>query len=162
MLGRWPYHGRFGSLSVHDDEVVDAAMDILELDSFRGRLLGELSGGERQRMVIARALAQEPDVLLLDESTAALDIGHQQQALELVAQLRRERHVTVIAAMHDLTLAGLYGDRLIMLHQGQVVASGSASEVLTEERLAQVYRATVSVRSNPNGGVVVVPRRPPD
>ena len=159
-LGRWPYHGRFGSLTVHDDEVVDAALELLELNPFRGRLLGELSGGERQRIVIARALAQEPDVLLLDESTAALDIGHQQQALELVGKLRRERHVTVIAAMHDLTLAGLYGDRLTMLDQGCIVASGSAADVLTEDRLARVYRATVSVRNDPDGTVIVTPQRP--
>jgi iron complex transport system ATP-binding protein len=109
--------------------------------------------------VIARALAQEPSVLLLDESTSALDIGHQQQALELVARLRRERHLTVVAAMHDLTLAGLYGDRLVMLHEGVVVASGSAAAVLTEARLAEVYGATVTVTVEPDGPVIVVPRR---
>jgi len=158
-LGRWPYLGRFGSRTEHDDEVVDAALELLELGPFRGRLLGELSGGERQRIVIARALAQEPDVLLLDESTAALDIGHQQQALELVAQLRRERHVTVVAAMHDLTLAGIYGDRLVMLERGHVVATGHAREVLTQDRLAQVYKAAVRVQLDDNGDVVVVPRR---
>jgi iron complex transport system ATP-binding protein len=158
-LGRWPYLGRFGSRSVHDDEVVDAALELLGLGEFRGRLLGELSGGERQRIVIARALAQEPDVLLLDESTAALDIGHQQQALELVAQLRRERHVTVLAAMHDLTLAGIYGDRLLMLDRGQVVATGPATDVLTQDRLAEVYKAAVRVHLDDNGDVVVVPHR---
>ncbi len=158
-LGRWPYLGRFGSRTVHDDDVVDAALELLELGSFRRRLLGELSGGERQRIVIARALAQEPDVLLLDESTAALDIGHQQQALELVAQLRRERHVTVIAAMHDLTLAGIFGDRLVMLDDGRVVAAGVATEVLTQDRLAAVYKASVRVEVDGSGDVVVVPRR---
>jgi iron complex transport system ATP-binding protein len=158
-LGRWPYLGRFGSRTEHDDEVVDAALELLELGPFRGRLLGELSGGERQRIVIARALAQEPDVLLLDESTAALDIGHQQQALELVAQLRRERHVTVVAAMHDLTLAGIHGDRLVMLDSGHVVATGAAQEVLTQDRLAQVYKAAVRVHLDDNGDVVVVPHR---
>ena len=158
-LGRWPDLGRFGSRSEHDDEVVDAALELLELGPFRGRLLGELSGGERQRIVIARALAQEPDVLLLDESTAALDIGHQQQALELVAQLRRERHVTVVAAMHDLTLAGIHGDRLVMLDSGHVVATGAAQEVLTQDRLAHVYKAAVRVHLDDNGDVVVVPHR---
>ena len=158
-LGRWPYLGRFGSRRERDDEVVDATLEWLELNTFRRRLLGELSGGERQRIVIARALAQEPDLLLLDESTAALDLGHQQQALELVAKLRCERHVTVVAAMHDLTLAGIYGDRLVMLDRGRIVASGPAADVLTEERLAEVYRAKVRVERDPDGAIVVVPRR---
>ena len=85
---------------------------------FADRRLGTLSGGERQRLVIARALAQEAPILLLDEPTSALDIGHQQQALELVARLRREHGLTVVSAMHDLTLAGLYSDRLALLHEG--------------------------------------------
>ena len=89
----------------------------LELEPFAARPLGTLSGGERQRLVIARALAQEAPILLLDEPTSALDIGHQQQALELVAQLRHEHGLTVISAMHDLTLAGLYADRLVLLHE---------------------------------------------
>ena len=91
--------------------------------AFADRRLGTLSGGERQRLVIARALAQEAPILLLDEPTSALDIGHQQQALELVARLRREHGLTVVSAMHDLTLAGLYSDRLALLHEGQCVAA---------------------------------------
>jgi iron complex transport system ATP-binding protein len=158
-LGRWPYLGRFGAPSRHDVDAVREVLELFDLSEFEWRFLGELSGGERQRIVIARALAQEPSVLLLDESTSALDIGHQQQALELVARLRRERHLTVVAAMHDLTLAGLYGDRLVMLHEGVVVASGSAAAVLTEARLAEVYGATVTVTVEPDGPVIVVPRR---
>ena len=100
-------------------------LERLELERFAGRRLGTLSGGERQRLVIARALAQEAPILLLDEPTSALDIGHQQQALELVARLRREHGLTVVSAMHDLTLAGQYSDRLALLHEGQCVASRS-------------------------------------
>jgi iron complex transport system ATP-binding protein len=159
-LGRWPYVGRFGAESVHDRRVVDDVLDRLRLAPFASRLLGELSGGERQRVVLARALAQEASVLLLDEPTSALDIGHQQQALELVSEMRSDRRLTVLAAMHDLTLAGIYGDRLTMLHEGEVVASGSASDVLTAERLGEVYRVCVTVEPDPHDGtVVVVPRR---
>ena len=95
-------------------------LERLDLQAFAGRPLGTLSGGERQRLVIARALAQEAPILLLDEPTSALDIGHQQQALELVARLRRDHGLTVVSAMHDLTLAGLYSDRLALLHEGHV------------------------------------------
>ena len=119
-----------------------------------------MSGGERQRMVIARALAQEAPVLLLDEPTSALDIGHQQHALELVDRLRRERGLTVVSAMHDLTLAGLYADRLVLMHQGVRVAAGTSGEVLVPEVLAEFYGASVRVHTEPDGTVVVVPVRP--
>ncbi len=96
-----------------------SVIDQLRLGVFVDRMLGSLSGGERQRVVLARALAQEAPVLLLDEPTSALDIGHQQQALELITELREQQAITVIAAMHDLTLAGTYADRLVMLDEGQ-------------------------------------------
>ncbi len=160
LLGRWPYAGRFGAESTRDRDVVDEVLERLRLWSMAERRLGELSGGERQRVVLARALAQDTAVLLLDEPTSALDIGHQQQALELVAEMRRARRLTVIAGMHDLTLAGLYGDRLTMLDGGRVVASGPAAEVLTAERLGEVYRVCVTVDVDPHdGAVLVVPRR---
>ena len=125
LLGRSPYVGYFGTESRHDRAMAADVLDRLDLDAFADRRLGTLSGGERQRLVIARALAQEAPILLLDEPTSALDIGHQQQALELVARLRREHGLTVVSAMHDLTLAGLYSDRLALLHEGQCVASGA-------------------------------------
>ena len=109
--------------------------------------------------MIARALAQEAPILLLDEPTSALDIGHQQQALELVARLRREHGLTVVSAMHDLTLAGLYSDRLALLHEGACVASGPAADVLRAETLAEFYGVRVTVHHEPDGTVVVIPRR---
>jgi iron complex transport system ATP-binding protein len=118
-----------------------------------------MSGGERQRLVIGRALAQEAPILLLDEPTSALDIGHQQQALELVDRLRREHGLTVVSAMHDLTLAGLYADRLALLHEGHVVASGPAASVLRAETLSEFYGVSVTVHHEDDGTVVVVPRR---
>jgi iron complex transport system ATP-binding protein len=159
LLGRSPYIGYFATETRQDLEIVDAILERLDLCQFRDRRLGTLSGGERQRLVIARALATEAPVLLLDEPTSALDIGHQQQALELVARLRRENGLTVISAMHDLTLAGMYSDRLCLLHEGNVVASGPATEVLLAETLAEFYGVRVTVHHEPDGTVVVIPRR---
>ena len=159
LLGRNPYIGYFGSESRHDRALVQDVLERLDLVRFADRRLGTLSGGEQQRLVIARAVAQEAPVLLLDEPTSALDIGHQQQALELVDRLRREHGLTVVSAMHDLTLAGVYADRLTLLHQGSVVAAGAAAEVLRAETLSEFYGVSVSVHHDPDGTVVVVPRR---
>ena len=117
-----------------------------------------MSGGEQQRVVVARALAQEAPVVLLDEPTAALDIGHQQQAFDLLDGLRAESGLTLVAAMHDLTLAAQYADRMLLLADGRVVADGSSAEVLTEAVLAEHYGASVEVVSV-GGRPVVVPRR---
>ncbi len=160
LLGRTPYIGYFGSASTHDREVVTDVLGRLRLEPFADRMLGTMSGGERQRAVLARALAQEAPVLLLDEPTSALDIGHQQQALELVAELRAEQRITVVSAMHDLTLAGTYTDRVVLLDQGDVVAAGPPAEVLTAERLGEVFHVCVTVEIDPaDGAVIVVPRR---
>ena len=160
LLGRTPYVGYFGTESATDREVVADVIDRLRLGAFATRMLGSMSGGERQRAVLARALAQEAPVLLLDEPTSALDIGHQQQALELVTELREHAGLTVVSAMHDLTLAGTYTDRLVLLDEGSVVASGPAVDVLTAERLGDVFHVCVSVDVDPSDGtVIVVPRR---
>jgi iron complex transport system ATP-binding protein len=159
LLGRNPYVGYFGSETKHDRALVEDVLERLDLHEFGPRRLGTLSGGERQRLVIARAIAQESPILLLDEPTSALDIGHQQQALELVDRLRREHGLTVVSAMHDLTLAGLYADRLSLLHQGHVVATGSAAHVLRADILSEFYGVSVSVHEQDDGTVVVVPKR---
>lgn len=159
LLGRAPYVGYFGNETRHDRAMVADVLERLQLTEFADRRLGRLSGGERQRLVIARALATEAPILLLDEPTSALDIGHQQQALELVARLRADHGLTVISAMHDLTLAGLYSDRLALLHEGTVVASGMPRDVLEAEILAEFYGVRVSVHHEPDGTIVVIPRR---
>jgi iron complex transport system ATP-binding protein len=159
LLGRSPYIGYFGTESRHDKVMAHSVLERLELEEFAGRRLGTLSGGERQRLVIARALAQEAPILLLDEPTSALDIGHQQQALELVARLRRDHGLTVVSAMHDLTLAGQYSDRLALLYEGRCVAAGPAMDVLRAETLAEFYGVRVSVHHEPDGTVAVVPTR---
>lgn len=159
LLGRSPYIGYFSNETRHDREVVGEVLERLALVEFATRRLRELSGGEQQRVVIARALAQQARVLLLDEATSALDIGHQQQALELVDELRTERGLVVVSAMHDLTLAGLYADRLDLLYQGHSVCAGSAAEVLRPETLGEFYGVRVTVHHDDDGTVVVVPRR---
>ena len=160
LLGRTPYISWFGTETARDRALVHDVLERLDLAVFATRPLGTLSGGEQQRIVIARAVAQEAPVLLLDEPTSVLDIGHQQQALELVDRLRRQHGLTVISAMHDLTLAGLYADELTLLHLGHVVARGPASHVLRAETLSEFYGASVTVHHEADGTVVVVPRRP--
>ena len=159
LLGRNPYINYFSSETSHDRDVIDRVLDRLDLVQFSARKLGTLSGGEVQRLVIARALAQEALVLLLDEPTSALDIGHQQQALELVDGLRREQGLTIISAMHDLTLAGLYADRLVLMHEGHRVAEGTAKQVLKSETLAEFYGVSARVHHEADGTVVVIPQR---
>jgi iron complex transport system ATP-binding protein len=125
---------------------------------YEERRLGTLSGGQKQRVVVARALAQEARIVLLDEPTAALDIGHQQQALELLDLLREESGLTLVAAMHDLTLAAQYADRMVLLDAGRIVAEGAPADVLTEALIASHYGASIDVV--PAGErVAVIPRR---
>jgi iron complex transport system ATP-binding protein len=123
------------------------------------RQLGSLSGGELQRVLIARALTQEAPILLLDEPTASLDIGHQQEVLELVDELRREGRLTVIATMHDLTLAAQYGDRIVLLESGRVISDGPAREVLSAERVEALYGARVRLVFDEERLVAVAPLR---
>lgn len=154
-LGRTAHIPRFGSEKAHDLEIVDRVIARLELEDFAPRSATALSGGELQRVVLARALAQQPDVLLLDEPTSALDIGHQQQVLDLVDSMRCEESLTVIAAMHDLTSAAQYGQRLVLLDRGRIVADGPPAEVLTADRIAQVYGARVEVLDRRDGRAVL-------
>jgi iron complex transport system ATP-binding protein len=155
LLGRTPYVPPLGRESAADLAVVDEVLDRLDLTGFGSRPLATLSGGERQRVFLARALAQGAKLLLLDEPTSALDIGHQQEVLELVDRLRRDRGLTVLATMHDLSIAGEYADRMVLLDAGRVVATGSPREVLTEELLATHYRARVRVIDGEHGPLVV-------
>ncbi|HWM74748.1 MAG TPA: ABC transporter ATP-binding protein [Nocardioides sp.] len=157
-LGRTPHLGRFATETAGDREAVARTLDRLDLTELADRPALGVSGGELQRVVLARALAQEPQVLLLDEPTSALDIGHQQSVLDLVGTLRLQDELTVVAAMHDLTLAGQYGRRVILLHKGRVVADASPVEVLRPALLSEVYGARVEVLMR-DGGPAVLPVR---
>jgi iron complex transport system ATP-binding protein len=155
LLGRTPHIPPLGRESAADLTAVDAVLERLDLAGFAGRRLESLSGGERQRVFLARALAQGANLLLLDEPTTALDIGHQQDVLELVDQQRRDAGLTVLATMHDLSIAGEYADRMVLLAGGLVVAAGTPREVLTERLLAEHYRARVRVIDGDHGPLVV-------
>jgi iron complex transport system ATP-binding protein len=158
LLGRTPHLGALAKEGQRDREEASRALARLDLVGYGQRTLGTLSGGEKQRVVVARALAQQAQIVLLDEPTAALDIGHQQQALELLDLLRAESGLTLVAAMHDLTLAAQYADRMVLLDHGRVVADGSPTEVLTEAVIARHYGATIDVV--PVGArIAVIPRR---
>ncbi len=158
LLGRTPYVPYLGTESRGDVEAVGRALQRLDLEQLAERRLGTLSGGERQRAVLARALAQDTSILLLDEPTSALDVGRQQQVLEFVDQLRTEQRLTVLSAMHDLTLASQFAERLLLLDRGVVVADGPPREVVTEARVAAHYGANVRVIDHEDG-LAVVPTR---
>ncbi len=162
LLGRTPYIPVLGRESASDVRVAEEVLTSLDLHRFGRRRLESLSGGERQRVFLARALAQGAALLLLDEPTSALDIGHQQDVLELVDGLRRERDLTVLATMHDLSIAGEYADRMILLAGGRVAAIGTPAEVLTERLLARHYNARVRVVPGEQGPLVVPVRRAHD
>ena len=160
LLGRTPHLGYLGVPGRHDRDRAAAAMERLDVARFAARRLARMSGGERQRVVLARALATEPSVLLLDEPTSMLDVGHQQQVLELVDGLRKDGGLTVLSTLHDLTAAGQYADELVLLHEGRIAASGPATAVLTAGLIEAVYAARVSVTIGPDGRPAVAPRRP--
>jgi iron complex transport system ATP-binding protein len=159
LLGRTPHLGVLAREGARDLSVVEQVLSRLDLGSLAGRLLRTLSGGERQRAVLARVLAQQTGVLLLDEPTTGLDIGHAQSLLDLVERLRTEDGTTVVSTLHDLTLAGQYADRLLLLDRGSVVASGDPASVLDGDVLARHYGARLAVLEGPDGSRVVVPRR---
>jgi iron complex transport system ATP-binding protein len=159
LLGRTPHLSYLAGPGRADREAAARAAGLLDVTRFSERRLATLSGGERQRVVLARALAQEPKILLLDEPTSALDIGHQQNVLDLIDTLRRSTGLTVVTTLHDLTAAGQYAHELVLLNAGRVEASGVATAVLTEDRIAQVYAARVTVRTDAAGNTVVNPIR---
>jgi iron complex transport system ATP-binding protein len=158
LLGRTPHIGAFGYEGQRDLDAVSGALERLDLAALADRQLRTLSGGEQQRAVLARALAQDAPFLLLDEPTASLDLGRQQQVLELVAGLREHGELTVLCAMHDLTLAGQYADRLLLLSRGHLVADGPPAEIATEALISAHYGAEVRVIME-NGAVAVIPVR---
>jgi iron complex transport system ATP-binding protein len=159
LLGRNPHIPYLGVEGQHDVAKAREALDSLGMWPLADRRLGELSGGEFQQIVLARALTQEATLLLLDEPTSALDVGHQLHVLSLIDRLRRERELTVVSAMHDLTLAAQFCDRLVLLSDRQVAADGPPREVLSASLISHHYGATVRILDDGSGGVVVAPVR---
>ena len=152
LMGRTPHLGRFQREGPPDLAAAREAMERTGTWEFRARPVLELSGGERQRVFLARAFAQEPRILLLDEPTSHLDLAYQVGILRLARGLALERKVAVVAVMHDLNLASAYADRMALLHRGGLVATGPVEEVLREERLREVYGTDLAVRPHPETG----------
>jgi iron complex transport system ATP-binding protein len=157
MMGRTPHLGRLQSERKEDHEVVTEALALTETSGLSDRHVTELSGGELQRVTIARALAQEADILLLDEPTAMLDINHQVEIFELLRGLNASRDVTILCVSHDLNSASEYCPRLVLLCEGAVVADGPPDQVLTAERIQGVYGARVLIDASPSGKPRVTP-----
>ena len=160
MMGRIPHvRNRLASTSRKDVETVAAAMEVSGCAAFADRPFSELSGGERQRAVIARALAQTPRALLLDEPTVYLDISGQLEMMDLVTKLNKEQSLTVVAVLHDINLAARYCDRIALLNHGILEAIGSPDEVINSETILSVYGVDVAVRKDPfTHDVYVMPR----
>jgi iron complex transport system ATP-binding protein len=156
LLGRTPHLGWLGRTGPRDHERVEYALEHTHLQSFSNRLVGELSGGEQQRLLLARALAQDTPVLLLDEPTTHLDLEHRESLIRLIRELAVGKSLAVLMVLHDLSLAGLYSDRVALFVQGRLRASGLPGEVLTEAHLSEVYHMPVRVIPHPDYGTPLV------
>ena len=155
LMGRYPHLGRFQIEGSEDDRIAREAMRLTQTEEFADRTLDTLSGGERQRVFVARALAQQPSILLMDEPTANLDVLHQLKVLDLVRQLVDDG-LTAVAAIHDLNMASRYCDRLVLLNGGRVLAEGPPDEVLTPETIETAFGVKSSVFQDPATGSLAV------
>jgi iron complex transport system ATP-binding protein len=149
LMGRAPHLPWLGLERLQDREIAQRAMHFTHVDHLAGRRLDQLSAGERQRVLIARAICQQPRLMVLDEPTSALDLAHQVQIMDLLEQLRDSEGITVVMVSHDLNLAALYADRLLLMKQGNVVSLGEPAHVLTFDILEQTYGCVLLVDENP-------------
>ncbi len=157
--GRYPHQGLFRQWTPADEEAVEAALEATDTAALADRRVQDLSGGQRQRVWVAMALAQDTDLLLLDEPTSYLDISHQIELLDLLADLNRERGKTIVAVLHDLNLACRYADRVVAMKDGRIFAEGAPEEVVTPENVRAVFGLQCEVIRDPlTGTPMVVPR----
>ena len=154
--GRHPHQRWFSQWSPEDERIVEAALEMTDTADLRDRALDQLSGGQRQRAWIAMTLAQDTDLLLLDEPTTYLDLAHQVEVLDLVTRLNRERERTVVMVLHDLNLAARYSDLIVVMKDGVVAAQGAPHEVFTPELLAATFGLTADVLTDPRTGLPIV------
>jgi iron complex transport system ATP-binding protein len=152
-MGRYPYQNWLGEEQTDVEPIISGILSELDLTQLSSRPIERLSGGERQRVALAKAAAQQPELLMLDEPTTYLDIGYQQQMMEYIRRWQGRNGMTVIAVLHDLNLAALYCDRIMVLHQGRVVETGTPGEVLSADLLEQVYGVRPTIVKHPSHGV---------
>ena len=155
--GRTPYLNWYGKLSEQDQAIIDRAIHIAELDHYREKFVSSLSGGEQQRVVLARALAQNAPVIILDEPTSSLDIHYQVKLLTLEREICRKEGIAALFIIHDLNLAARFADRIAILHEGSLAAVGTPEEVLREDILSAVYDIKVRVLKDPREGLIILP-----
>jgi iron complex transport system ATP-binding protein len=162
-MGRAPHSRGRAFENAHDLDVAWSMLALTDISHLAHQPITALSGGERQRAFIARALAQQPQVLLLDEPNAHLDIAHQVEIFTLIKRLNRESGLTVVSVSHDLNLAAAYSDRIAMMVRGSIAAAGAPEEVLTASRIQDVFRTPVLVDTHPSGNsmrVTLIPSQP--
>ena len=162
LLGRAPYQGALGIEHEEDLGIAEQAMQFTEVAHLSGSTLGQLSGGEQQRVFIARAICQQPDIMLLDEPTASLDLAHQVKVMDLMEKLKGEKAITVIMVSHDVNLAAMYSNQVLLLKEGEISSMGLPSDVLSFQKLEETYGCKLLVDESPLGGfprVTLVPGR---
>ena len=153
LMGRSPYMGMLGVEQEEDLKIAEQALTLTGVAHLAHRKLDQLSGGEQQRVFIARALCQEPDIILLDEPTASLDLAHQIRLMDLMEKLKKEKGITVVMVSNDINLAAMYSDRLLLLNKGEMVCLGHPEEVLTFRTLEAAYGCTLLVDESPLGKI---------
>lgn len=151
LMGRYPYIPRFSNPSKRDLDLVDEAMHVMQIQSLRDRLITDLSGGEKQRVVVARALAQDTEVLVLDEATSNLDIHHTIEIMHVIRKLVCNEGRTVIAAIHDLNLAAAFCDQVIVLKEGRIFSAGAMAATLTPQLISEVFQVEAEVEAATSG-----------
>jgi iron complex transport system ATP-binding protein len=156
IMGRTPHLGILGMESKNDFDIAEEAMNFTEVSHLAHRKLFQLSGGELQRVIIARAICQQPEIILLDEPTTALDPSHQLKIMDLMERFRKQNNTTIIMISHDLNLASMYGDILLLLKDGRVIQTGDPKTVLNKALLEESYGCRIMVDENPLGQVARV------
>lgn len=152
LMGRYPYLSPFSNETQTDRDIISAAMNETDVWQFRDRKISDLSGGEKQRVVLASALAQEPEILLLDEPTTALDIKHQMRFYEILAKLQSEKSMTIGIVTHDINLAARFCKRLVVIKDGNIAADDSPSAILNRELMETIYEVPVEIMTHPGTG----------
>ncbi len=153
LMGRYPFQGLLGMESREDRELADRSMEVTGIGHLKDRNMSQLSGGEQQRVLIARALCQEPEILVLDEPISALDLAHQVRIMDLLERLNRDNELTVVMVVHDLNTASLYADRILLLSEGGMTALGPPQDVLTFDILEKAFGCVMLVDQSPLDGL---------